>query len=248
MNIAFDIQKFRKRLNLAQAEVANKLGLSRQTYAHVEKGERELTISEASKLARILDVDMNFFIAENKSGKSDIIKKNDFKMSVPENKLGKFQEALLYILEKIGAKPNVGEAVIYKIMYFIDFDYYEKFEEKLIGATYIKNHYGPTPTEFTKIVTGMEMSGDIEKIRSKYFQYEQKKYFPIRKPDLSKFSAQEIKHIDDVLDKLSDKNANELKDYSHKDVPWITTEDGKEIDYESVFYRTPEMSVRNYGD
>ena len=69
----------------------------------------------------------------------------------PEN-LKKFKEVLLYILSKVGSKPNVGETVLYKLLYFIDFDYYEKFEEQFIGATYIKNHYGPTPIEFKKIV------------------------------------------------------------------------------------------------
>ena len=35
---------------------------------------------------------------------------------------------------------------------FIDFDYYEKFEEQIMGLKYIKNHYGPTPIIFEKIV------------------------------------------------------------------------------------------------
>ncbi len=30
--------------------------------------------------------------------------------------------------------------------------------------------------------------------------------------------------------------------------PWLNTEDGKEIDYESVFYRTTDTSVRTYYD
>ena len=62
----------------------------------------------------------------------------------------------MYVLSKVGSKPNVGESVLYKLLYFIDFNYYEKYEEQLIGATYIKNHYGPTPIEFVKIVEDME--------------------------------------------------------------------------------------------
>ena len=63
--------------------------------------------------------------------------------------LKKFKEVLLYILEKVGSKPNVGMTVLYKLLYFIDFDYYEKFEEQLLGATYIKNHF-TNPVEFKK--------------------------------------------------------------------------------------------------
>ena len=39
-----------------------------------------------------------------------------------------------------------------------------------------------------------------------------------------------------------------LSQYSHEDVPWISAEDGKPIEYEAVFYRTPKTSVRNYDD
>ena len=43
-------------------------------------------------------------------------------------------------------------------------------------------------------------------------------------------------------------NAAQISDYSHNDIPWATTEDGKKIEYESVFYRTPPYSVRAYED
>ena len=39
-----------------------------------------------------------------------------------------------------------------------------------------------------------------------------------------------------------------MKDYSHKDVPFIGTDDMREIDYEAVFARTDEFSVRQYDD
>ena len=82
--------------------------------------------------------------------------------------------------------------------------------------------------------------------RPKYFQHLQKKYLPHREPDLSLFNANEIKVIDDVLQKLSGMNASTISEYSHQDVPWVVTPDRQKIDYESVFYRTPAYSVREY--
>ena len=78
---------------------------------------------------------------------------------------------------------------------------------------------------------------------------DQKKFFvnPEYEPDISKLSSREIKHIDTELKRLSDKNATELSNLSHKDVPWITAKEGGQIDYESVFYRTDDTSVRIYG-
>jgi hypothetical protein len=40
-------------------------------------------------------------------------------------------------------------------------------------------------------------------------------------------------------------NASQISEYSHGDVPWLTTDDKKIIDYEKVFYRTTPYSVRN---
>ena len=61
-------------------------------------------------------------------------------------------------------------------------------------------------------------------------------------------TGNEQKLIDDVLNSLSDMNAKQISKYSHNDVPWQTTEEGEVIDYESVFYRTPPYSVRDYSD
>ena len=92
----------------------------------------------------------------------------------------------------------------------------------------------------------MESKGELETVKSKYFLHEQTKYLPRREPDISVLSAREIKHIDEVLARLSDKNAKELSDYSHKDIPWLITKDNQPIKYEGVFYRTEETSVREY--
>ena len=248
--------ELRKNQGVSQAFMAKKIGLSRASYIEIEKGAKELTLSQANKIAEIFHITLSELISGEKISSikvsiNDVVEKKEkqeMRIDIPQKNLKKFKEVLLYVLEKVGSKSNVGMTVIYKLLYFIDFDYYEKFEEQLIGATYIKNHYGPTPVEFKKIVENMETKGELETVRSKYFQHDQTKYLPRRESDISVLNAKEIKHIDEVLSRLSDKSATELSDYSHKDVPWIGTEDGKVINYESVFYRTPETSVRIYDD
>jgi len=181
------------------------------------------------------------------SKKTEDIKKSGIRISVPQKNLKKFKEVLIYILEKVGSRPNVGETVLYKLLYFIDFNFYEKYEEHMTGATYIKNHHGPTPKEFKKAINQME-GKEIEKVESIYFQYPQTKYLPLRKADITLLKAHEKEIIDDVLNSLSNMNAYQISDYSHNDVPWQTAEDGKIIDYESVFYRTQAYSVRSYNE
>ncbi|MEA3307418.1 MAG: Panacea domain-containing protein, partial [Elusimicrobiota bacterium] len=167
---------------------------------------------------------------------------------IKHKNLEKFKQVFLYMLGAVGAKPNIGETVLHKLLYFIDFDYYEKFEENLMGLTYIKNHHGPTATELGKIIKDMEKKGEIEAVTSKVYKYKQKKYLPLKEAKLDALSAREIEHINDVLARLGSKNAKEIENYSHGDIPWKTTLDGKEISYESVFYRDEVYSVRNYSD
>jgi uncharacterized phage-associated protein len=215
-----------------------------------------LTISEAQKLASVFNMSLEDLLSANqKEIEIDFGQEEDKKTARPEMRIimpranvKKFKEVLLYLLEKVGARPNIGETAIYKLLYFIDFDYYEKYEEQLIGATYIKNHFGPTPVEFKKISDQMVAKGEIEKIKSSYFQHDQKKYLPRRTADLKVLSAQEIQHIDEVLARLAWKNAAELSDYSHADTPWRVHKMGEEISYETVFYRDAGHSVRNYED
>ncbi len=250
------IQEQRKKCNLTQEFLASALKISRPTYMQIEQGERDLTITEAKKLAEVFEISLDDLISagDTASAPKVVLPKekraphHDAEIRVTKKNLEKFKQVLLYVLEKVGAKPNIGETVLYKLLYFIDFDYYEKFEENLMGATYIKNHHGPTPVEFKEIVAEMKKNGDIEEVKSSYFTYTQKKYLPRKRPDLSVMTGREIEHIDEVLARLSDKSAKELSDYSHGDIPWLSRKFGERMSYESVFYRDDKYSVRSYDD
>ncbi|HPC39086.1 MAG TPA: DUF4065 domain-containing protein [Exilispira sp.] len=255
VHIGKRIKELRERAGISQQKLANLLGVSRSTISVIENEKSgKLTIELAKKLSDLFNItiddlldpkkEIDIILKESKKGPKV---KSQIRINVPQKKLDKFVEVFLYILNKVGSKPNIGETVIYKLLYFIDFDFYEKHEEQLIGATYIKNKYGPTPLEFKEIVKKL-MNKDIIRLEKNYFTYPQTKYLPLRKPDLTKLKAHEVELIDDVLNRLSDMNAAQISEYSHNDVPWLTTEDGGIIEYEAVFYRTPPYSVREYTE
>lgn len=260
VSIAFDphhLRHLRAKQNISQEKLAQEIGLSRPTYLQIEKGERELTVTEAQKLAGIFGMSLEDFLMGKEhqvslpklpSKQKAVEEKNDIRINVPQEKMDKFREILLYILQKIGAKPNVGETVIYKILYFMDFDFYEKFEEQLMGLKYIKNHHGPSPVGFTQLVAKMEADNDLVRVKSKYFQYDQKKYMPLREPDLSKIDARELQHIDVELARLSHMNATQIREYSHGDLPWKVHKMGEQLEYECAFYREQPYSMRSYED
>lgn len=253
----FNILRYlREEKKLSQDDLASILGLSRQTISKYENEEASFTLDAIKKLSSFFEVDYSCFI-DNKlpvrpeyniiEGKR-ITEEQEIRIDIPQENISKFKQVLLYILNKVGAKPNVGQTVIYKLLYFIDFDYYEIFEEQLMGLKYIKNNYGPTPIDFAKLIQEMEKNGELEEIKTKYFNKDQTKYLPIKEPNLSLLSAQEIKHIDDELARLSDMSAKELSEYSHKDIPWIGANMGEIMDYEAVFYRNNDTSRREYTE
>ena len=253
--LARRVKELREKSGISQEKLSDLLGVSRPTISQIESGQRKISADELIKLAGIFHIPLEEFLDPGKEPKVVLEKKEntigpklEFRISVPQKNLEKFKEVLLYILNKVGSKPNIGETVIYKLLYFIDFNFYEKYEEQLIGATYIKNKYGPTPIEFKKVLDKMLEDEEIEQVKSEYFEYPQTKYLPLRTPDLRKLQANEMEVIDSVLNRLSDMNAAQISDYSHKDVPFLTTEDGKAIKYEAVFYRAPAYSVREYDE
>lgn len=249
------IKQLREPTGMTQAELAKKLKISRPTISQIEKGQRRIPADELIKLAQIFNLDVNTLLELEKEPQVILEKSKkgrqarpQIRINVPQKNLGKFKEVLLYILNKVGSKPNIGMTVIYKLLYFIDFNYYEKYEEQLIGATYKKNKFGPTPMEFQEIVKEMIKNKEITEVKDKYFEYPQIKYLPLKTLNQLALPDDEREVIDDVLRRLSDMNASQISEYSHNDVPWLTTENEEIIEYESVFYRTAPYSVRQYDE
>jgi len=160
----------------------------------------------------------------------------------------KFKQVLHYTIHKTGDIPNVGKTVLYKILYFIDFNYYELFEKKLTGETYLKFHYGPSPRDFGDVMSELKDERVIEEKKWTEGIYNRIKYLSTVEPVTSKITQEELAFIDENIDKYSRFNATQISEHSHKDIPYIAAEDFEELDYELVFYRDTELSVRTYDD
>lgn len=243
--LAERIKKFREDLGLSQEELASKLELLRPSISQIESGQRDISSLELAKLAKIFEISVDDLLSEDLEEKKRKISKKEFKFSKD-----KFKQVLLYILDKCGAKANVGETVLYKLLYFSDFNFYELYEEPLTGEAYLKISYGPAPCDFKDIVQEMIQEGQIKKITTEYYGKPQKKYLPLVKADIDKWnwSAREQRVIDKVIERLSEMGATTISDFSHKDIPWEITKDKEIINYETVFYRTAPYSVRSYPE
>ena len=239
------IMELRKAKGLSQEELAKDLGIPRTSMVQLEQGNRGVDALELHRLSILLEFSLDEFLSKDYNRSSPEILK---RISIPELNIPKFKNVLLYVLERCAGKPNVGETVLYKLLYFSDFNYYELYEDHLSGASYRKLPYGPVPKKFEPIVNTMITNGELKRIKTEYFDKTQTRYIPLIKPDLTMLRASEKEVIDRVIEQMSDWSASAISNYSHNDMPWKASKEGEEINYELVFYREAPYSVRNYGN
>ena len=249
------ITELRKMKGLSQDDLAKRVKMSRPSLAQIELGNRSVNILELKQLSMVLDFSLDYFMSndflvdqEVKEEANNKLQINEERISIPSLKINKLKNVLLYILEKCAGKPNVEEIVLYKLLYFSDFNYYELYEEHLTGSKYRKLPYGPVPQKLNIIINQMIDKGKLKRIKTEYHGYPQTRYLPLEKPDLTELKASEKEVIDKVIAQMSDWSATAISNYSHKDMPWVASKDGEEINYELAFYRDAPFSVRNYRD
>jgi len=239
------ISELRLFKGLSQDDLSNQIELSRSSLAQIELGNRKLSVIELQKIAHVLGFSVDKFLSKNfsieKISEDNIEKRSEdknYRVSEPTLDVHKFSNVLLYILERL-----------YKMLYFSDFNYYELYEEHLTGAKYYKLPYGPVPQNVQAIINKMvNQDKSIKRIKTDYHNYKQTRYIPLKKTNLQKLKASETEILDRVIEQFSDWSATAISNYSHKDIPWLVSKDGEEIDYELALYREAPFSVRNYEE
>jgi len=249
------IVALRKLKGYSQEDLAKFLKIPRSSVAQMELGNRNVSVIEMLTLSEVLIFSLDQFLSKAYPPEKEIevveepvLAKQNLRVSVPKLNITKFKNILLYILERCAGKPNVGETVLYKLLYFSDFNFYEVYEAHLTGAQYRKLPYGPVPQSLDRVVAQMMKNGQLQRIKTAYHGYPQTRYIPMTKADLTQMSAAEKDIIDRVIDRFSDWSASAISEYSHKDLPWRATDEGEIIDYELAFYREPPFSVRTYDN
>ena len=224
MSFGSKLKELRTEAGLSQKEVAEKLGMARATYASLEVDRREPDLGEMRAVSQFYEVPMIELVAEEGDNWPGVISEPVVKYrisklpqlpSVPaaasQLNPAKLRAVLLYTLGKIGSQPNVGEAMIYRLLYYIDTSYHQTHGQYITGLDYVHNSFGPTPTvAFVGLLKQMELAGELEIVSTKHFSNTQKKYLPTKLPNLSSLSARELQHIDQTLALLGDKTVTQL--------------------------------------
>lgn len=70
--LSFNLKRARQQRDLTQKQVAEKLNVDRSTYTYYESGRTTPTIYQIIKISKILDVNLSYFLLENKPQKDNL--------------------------------------------------------------------------------------------------------------------------------------------------------------------------------
>ena len=156
----------------------------------------------------------------------------------------KYQNAVLYLCSKLNGEVR-GKKKLAKLLYFADFDFYEKYQRSITGDTYKAYPKGPLPSALNAVVVGLSKRGAlrVETVQEWGEEYAPTEiYKSITKPDMKVFDSEEIQMLDRVAKRYGNLNGEQLAELSHAEAPYSATEPYKKIPYEFTYYRGTDFS------
>jgi len=249
--LATTIKKKREKFWLSQDELAQAVGISRVALSQIELGERKVQVSELINFARMFGVTVDEMLWLDLPSRHKPVN--------PKDKHYKLKQLILYISAKLSGRQNFGETLLNKLLYFTDFDYYERTGTLITDEQYVKLPYGPVPKVMEKELDEMQKDGQIAVVPRKYFGKQQKNIVAlvdanvdflqtlhaenlIEKPNYQPYH--DLPHpkdlIETVLAKYGGRNADKISERSHQDMPYVATDRiGELIEPWLAFYRSP---------
>lgn len=156
----------------------------------------------------------------------------------------KYQSAILYLCQKLKGEVR-GKKKLAKLLYFADFDLYEKSQKSITGDIYKAYPKGPLPVALNDILEEMAKK---ETIKIETIQEWGEEYAPteiyknLTDPDISVFDSEEIKILDRVVRRYGDLNGEQLAELSHAEAPYTAAKPYEEVPYEFTYYRGTDFS------
>lgn len=153
----------------------------------------------------------------------------------------KYESSILYLCKKLNGEIR-GKKKLAKLLYYLDFDCFEKNNSSITEDIYKALPMGPFPMHLTNITSEMVKKKYLKIDTIQEFNIPTHIYQCLQEPDINVFSSKEKKMLDRVLLKYGHLSGKELENLSHEEAPYIGTLPGKEITYELAYYRGTDFS------
>ena len=162
----------------------------------------------------------------------------------------KLAELMLYVADKCMGMERFGATKLNKILWMADFTSYRRRGRGITNADYFRLPRGPAPRRLVPVRDQLEAQSRAVLRERTLGNRVQKRLIPLVDPDLSYFDGQDIAIVDEIIDLLRDKSADEVSEISHLFAGWELAGDCETIPYDTVlidtepFEPTPEDYAR----
>lgn len=155
----------------------------------------------------------------------------------------KYKATILYLLNAIGEIK--GKKKSYKLLYFLDFDFFEAYDKSFLGETYKSLPMGPAPVYFDAVINEMKAEGmiDIKKTRLSLSHENDTVVFVPKTKSKYVFTVEERKMLDRIVRKYGSSTGTDLEKLSHGEAPYNSVELFQIIPYEYAMYRDTQDLV-----
>src|SRR3989344_7236121 len=154
----------------------------------------------------------------------------------------KYRNAILFFANRI-QNGTLGKLKLMKLLYYFDFDFFEKYGRSITGDEYLRFENGPVPRmaeKFFKQMDGKDIKISKRKIADGY--RDQQHIEALAPFDITVFDKEEILLLEELASKWERFSGTEMKSATHGEAPWIATAPNAVIDYNLAYYRD------NYGE
>ena len=148
----------------------------------------------------------------------------------------KYRNAILFFLEKVN-NSHLGKVKLLKLLYYLDFDHFEKYGTSVTGDTYRNKPAGPIPDHADTILREMKDAGLIEIRIEQVIDYFKYRYIPKASCDTRVFAPSEMKMLCEIAEKWQHHTTAEIIQASHGEAPWVATRADELIPYALAYYR-----------
>lgn len=151
----------------------------------------------------------------------------------------KYKNVILYLSKNVGNGSVWGKKKMYKLLYYLDFDFFEKYEKPITGDIYHKLQMGPAPSYFDVIALELKKEGRLEISKGKTYAgfNDAVVYKALEEPNADSFTKEEKKMLDRVIKLYGNKSGSQLETLTHKEAPYLAVDEGEEIPLELAHYR-----------
>lgn len=215
------IRAFREKRGFSQLFVAEKLGISRQSYMTIERGAKEMTLQEAEKLCELYGISIEEFSTA----------------TAPQYEKYK-QMILAYLKSPISTDGRVPKTKLAKLLYLADFAWYYEKLESMSGMQYLHRVYGPVPDPYFRALDELEEEGKIN-IDRKGDAMLVSIGAGANRQDLNLLHEDEIEFMKNISEKWKDKRTQEIVDFTHEQLPYKLCGPDEVIPYELITQEDP---------